>query len=98
MGIIGLASEHITFWYITLGLGLVVIIAVIVLLSLLSSFVNDIDRNVKDTWDTATTLARNTATTWMLNQTATLTETLGEEVDRHAELMAALGGHGRGRR
>ena len=93
--VLALASEHITFWWITLGLGLVVIVAVIVLLSLLSSFVHDIDRNVKDTWDTATTLARNTATTWMLNQTATLTEELDEEVGRHADLLADLSGGGR---
>ena len=87
-----LQAEHITFWWITLGMGAVVIIAVIVLLSLLVSFVNDIDENVKDVWDTATRLAQNTATTWMLNQCAVRTEELGTEVGRHVELLAALGG------
>ena len=87
-----LQSEHITFWWITLGMGAVVIIAVIVLLSLLVSFVDDIDRNLKDVWDTATRLAANTATTWMLQQTATQTEQLGLEVRRHSELLSAKGG------
>lgn len=92
---LGLQAEHITFWWITLGMGLVVIIAVIVLLSLLISFVDDIDENVKDVWDTATRLAQNTSTTWMLNQCAVRTEELGAEVGRHAELLAAMGGNRR---
>lgn len=89
--VLGLQSEHVTFWWITLGMGAVVIIAVIVLLSLLVSFVDDIDRNVGDVWDTATRLAANTATTWMLQQTAARTEEVGEEVQRHVELLAAKG-------
>ncbi len=93
--LLGLQSEHITFWWITLGMGLVVIIAVIVLLSLLISFVDDIDENVKDVWDTATRLAQNTSTTWMLNQCAVRTEELGAEIGRHSELLAAMGGNRR---
>ncbi len=91
MILLALQSEHVTFWWITLGMGAVVIIAVIVLLSLLVSFVDDIDRNVNDVWDTATRLAANTATTWMLQQTAARTEEVGEEVQRHIELLAAKG-------
>ena len=41
------AREHITFWWVTLGLGAVVISAVILLLSLLITFVDDIDKNVR---------------------------------------------------
>ncbi len=89
---LALQSEHVTFWWITLGMGAVVVVAVIVLLSLLVSFVDDIDVNVKDAWDTATRLAANTATTWMLNQTVVRTEELGQEVQRHADLLAAKGG------
>lgn len=89
---LALQSEHVTFWWITLGMGAVVVVAVIVLLSLLVSFVDDIDRNLKDVWDTATRLAANTATTWMLQQTAARTEELGVEVKRHADLLSAKGG------
>ena len=81
------ASEHIQFWWITLGLGAVVISAVILLLSLLVEFVNDIDRNVMEAWETATRVAQNTATTWMLTQAASLTADLRDEVRQHAELL-----------
>jgi hypothetical protein len=89
---LALQSEHVTFWWITLGMGAVVVIAVIVLLSLLVSFVNDIDVNVREAWETATRLAANTATTWMLQQTGVRTEELLAEVERHAEFLAAQGG------
>ncbi len=68
---LALAEDHITMWWVTLGLGAVVIIAVIVLLSLLVALVDDIDVNVREVWDTATRLAANTATTWMFQQTTT---------------------------
>ncbi len=89
---IGLASEHLTFWSITLGLGAVVISAVILLLFLLVQFVKDIDVNVRETWETATRVAQNTSTTWMLNQTTSLTADLRDEVQRHADLLNAAAG------
>ncbi len=87
--LLDVASEHVTFWWVTLGLGAVVISAVILLLSLLVTFVDDIDKNVREAWDTATRVAQNTATTWMLNQTASLTNDLRNEVRQHADLFAA---------
>ncbi len=93
MGVVlGLASEHLTFWSITLGLGAVVISAVILLLFLLVQFVKDIDRNVRETWETATRVAQNTATTWMLTQATSLTGDLRDEVRRHAELLSSAAG------
>ena len=93
--ILALAEEHITMWWVTLGLGAVVIIAVIVLLSLLIALVDDIDINVREVWDTATRVAANTATTWMLQQTTVRTAELDAEVQRHAQLLNAQGGGGR---
>ena len=90
--VFALQAEHVTFWWITLGMGAVVIVAVIVLLSLLVSFVEDIDENLKDAWDTATRLAANTATTWTLNQTVGRAEDLRKEVARHVQLLSANGG------
>ena len=90
--IFGIQEEHVTIWWVTLGLGLVLVIAVIVLLSLLVALVKDIDINVRETWDTATRLAANTATTWMLQQTATRVEDLGTEVDNHIRALANTGG------
>lgn len=90
--ILALQTEHVTFWWVTLGMGAVVAAVVVVLLSLLVSFVEDIDRNVKETWETATRVARNTATTWMLRNTARLTGELRAEAGRHAALLGARGG------
>ena len=89
--ILALQREHITFWWITLGMGAMVAAVVVVLLSLLVSLVETIDANVKVTWDTATRVARNTATTWMLNQTAGLGEELRDETRRHALLLGSNG-------
>ena len=89
---VNVASEHVQFWWITLGLGAVVISAVILLLFLLHSFVTDIDRNVQEVWDTATRVAQNTSTTWMLNQAGALTGELRDEVRKHVQLMAYASG------
>jgi len=91
----GLAQNQINIWWITLGLGLVVVIVVILLLSLLTGIVRDIDRNVAQTWQTATGVARNTTTTWMLGQTAELSDALGDEVAAHAALFPANNGRAR---
>ena len=87
-----LASEHITIWWISIGMGLVLVIAVIVLLSLLVALVDDIDKGVLETWETATRVARNTATTWMITQAAMNAERLRDEVRRHAAMLGATGG------
>lgn len=85
---VALSQQNLNFWWIALGMGVVVIAVVIVLLSLLSSYVRDIDERVKDAWETATRLAANTATTWQLNRTAEQTNDLRLEVQRHAELLS----------
>lgn len=87
---LALAQQHITMWWISIGMGFVVVLVVIVLLSLLVSLVTDIDGNVKSLWAMATRLARNTATTWMLQQTASATAALADETGRHAEELSAL--------
>ncbi len=85
-------DAQMTFWTIALGMGIVVEAAVIVLLSLLVSLVSDIERNVDDVWSTAILVARNTATTWMLGQTAVATADLAGEVGLHAELLESKAG------
>lgn len=89
---VSVASDHVQFWWISLGLGAVVIAAVILLLFLLHTFVSDIDRNVREVWETATRVAQNTSTTWMLNQTGVLTGELRDEVRKHAQLMQYAAG------
>ena len=84
-----LASDHVTFWWITLGLGAVVISAVIVLLFLLELYVRDLDAGVQRVWDMAARVATQTATTWMLPKTVELVGELGEEVQRHVDFLSS---------
>lgn len=84
-------ADH-ALWWIAIGVGAVVVLVVIVLLSLLTAFVDDIDVRVADAWDTATRVAANTATTWALQQTGTITGDLRDEVQRHVDLLS--GGRG----
>ncbi len=67
-------------WSITLGAGMVVAVVVTILLQILLLSVIKVERNVKTLWETATTLARNTATTWLL---AAVAETI-EEIEKEA--------------
>lgn len=84
-----LASDHVTFWWITLGLGAVVISAVIVLLFLLELYVRDLDAGVQRVWDMAARVATQTATTWMLPKTVELVGELGTEVQRHVDFLVS---------
>ena len=86
---LALASEHVTFWWITLGLGAVVISAVILLLFLLELYVRDLDAGVQRVWDMAARVATQTATTWMLPKTVELVGELGTEVQRHVDFLTS---------
>jgi len=96
MGFIAdVTSDHQTFWWITLGLGVVVISAVILLLQLLVTFVKDIDAAVDTVWEEAKILATQTATTWMLNDTVGLAASLRDELALHDQVLtAAAAGEG----
>jgi len=72
-----------TLWAVTLGLGVVVLIVVIVLLSILHRLVARIDTNVAATWEMAKRVAANTATTWQLNGTAAVLEEIKKEALIH---------------
>jgi hypothetical protein len=90
--VLGLAHEHITMWWVTIGIGLVVVLVVVVLLSLLLTFVNDIDSDVKSILDTAGGIARNTHNIPALGQTAELGGVLRDELGRHAAVLGSLRG------
>ncbi len=87
-----LAKEHITMWWVSIGIGFVVVLVVIVLLSLLVAFVNDIDSHAKSILDTAGGIARNTHSIPALGQTAELAGVLRDELGRHADTLGSLRG------
>ena len=88
---IALAQDHVTFWWLTLGLGAVVISAVILLLFLLELYVRDLNASVQRVWDTAARVATQTATTWMLPKTVELVGELNAEVERHVDFLVSEG-------
>lgn len=83
----GLGPNQFTMWWITVGIGLVVILVVIALLSLLLKIVKDIDTGVEELWNMATRLAANTATTWQLTNAAQSLEKLRDELMEHDRLL-----------
>jgi hypothetical protein len=92
MSVLALAHEHITMWWVTLGIGLVVTLVVVVLLSLLTAFINDIDRGVNTILETAGGIAGNTGKIPALGQTAELAGVLRDELGRHAAVLGSLRG------
>ncbi len=78
---LALAPEVEKFWWLSIGLGGVIVAVVIVLLSLLVALVKDIDSYVDDLWTTAEAMAANTATTWQLDEAVTAAGRLRQEVE-----------------
>ncbi len=85
-----LPSDVVTIWWVTLGVGLVVAIVVVVLLQILLKSVEALQVSVDNLWQTATTVARNTATTWLIGATAGAVEDLRDEALRHDALLTSV--------
>lgn len=90
MELAALASDVERMWWLTLAVGLVVALVVTFLLHTLLTAVKRIDRNVKVLWQTATTVARNTATTWQLTQTAAALEEIKAEALEHDRFLTEV--------
>lgn len=76
--------------WIAVAAGLVVALVVTLLLQLLLNAVNRIERDVIELWQTATSVARNTATTWQLDETAEALDGIKAEAGRHDALLAGV--------
>lgn len=86
---LALETQTQTFWWATLGTGLIVAIVVVILLHALLIAVRQIEDNVKVLWQTATTVARNTATSWLLADTADGLGKLKAETLRHDAMLSS---------
>ena len=82
-------SQEKVFWYIALGLGFVVILVVIALLTLLSRLVDDIDVNVDNLWTVTQRWAQNTTGMYQFAGTASILRALREELIRHDKMWAS---------
>ena len=80
------------FWYIALGIGLVVVLVVIVLLGLLVSLVTDIDDGVTRLWTVTKRLAINTTGMYQLAGTASVLRALREECLRQEKMLTERNG------
>lgn len=87
MTALALTSSEQSLWIVLLVVGVVVLGVVVALLTILLREVEKIDVGAKGVWAAATRLARNTATTWQLGQTAAALEAVKAEAIRHDQLL-----------
>lgn len=88
--LLAFSKNNYTFWWIAIGLGFVVVLVVIVLLSLLVSFVRDIEEQAVDVLEGAGRVAANTTKVEDLNTTAVAAQALEDEVKLHVALLSKL--------
>ncbi|MGH3991539.1 MAG: hypothetical protein ACRDSN_03640 [Pseudonocardiaceae bacterium] len=81
------ASNTHTFWLIALGMGAVVVLVVIALLTMLLRLIQDIDAGVEALTATATDVAGNTAAIMELPKTAAVLRDIREEALIHHEFL-----------
>jgi hypothetical protein len=85
-----LPDDVLFLWWLALGIALFVVVpVVVVLLHRLLRTVGRVERSVIALWNTATTVARNTATTWQLGGTGDALDALKAEALRHDALLEA---------
>lgn len=87
MTALALSSSEQSLWIVLLLVGVVVLGVVVALLALLLREVRTVDEGAKGVWAAAARLARNTATTWQLGQTAAALEAVKVEAIRHDQLL-----------
>jgi hypothetical protein len=79
-------------WTIVVGIGLVVCLVVIILLTLLWSLVRDIDSGVTYLWTVTKRTAINTTGLYQLAGTGSIVRALREELLRHEKLLSEATG------
>lgn len=97
--VLALTSAETTLWSVLLVTGVIVLGVVTLLLHRLLQEVTRVDEAAAGVWHSATGLARNTATSWQLGQTAEALRAVREEALRHDALLdRRLAGPGTGAR
>lgn len=75
------------YWWLALGLGLVVAVVAVVLLQTFLREVLRVERAVGDVWQAGKQVASNTSATWLLQETSRGLGDLGTEAARHQALL-----------
>ncbi|MGH8605790.1 MAG: hypothetical protein ACREXR_24260 [Gammaproteobacteria bacterium] len=91
----GYAPEEITFWWVAIGMAVVVVLVVIALLTFLVTSVKSIDRDVVGVRDTLRAIPQNTANAALIPITADRVDAvLAEGLQHHLFLTRVLTGSG----
>lgn len=91
MFLLAVNADEKALWYVALGLGLVVVLVVIALVTLLSKLVRDIEVGVDSLWTVTKRLAQNTTGLYQLAGTGSILRALREELIRHDKLLSDRG-------
>lgn len=75
------------YWFLALGLGLVVAVVAVVLLESFLRQVHRIERGAGLVWTAGKQVARNTSTTWLLPETSNRLDQLTAEAMQHVALL-----------
>lgn len=75
-------------WWVALGLGLVVAVVAVLLLEVFLRQVHRIERGAGLVWQAGKEVARNTSTTWLLPKTSQRLDLLTEEAMEHVALLS----------
>lgn len=75
-------------WWIVLGIGVVVVVCVVILLSLLAAFVRDIEHHVGVAAVQLQHVLTNTSTYPHVHETARLVGALGAELQAHSKVLS----------
>jgi hypothetical protein len=75
------------YWFLALGLGLVVAVVAVVLLESFLRQVHRIERGAGLVWTAGKQVARNTSTTWLLPETSNRLDQLTDEAMLHVALL-----------
>lgn len=76
------------YWWLALGLGLVVAVVAVVLLEMFLRQVKRIESGAGLLWQTGKQVAGNTSATWLLTDTSKALDLLIEEAGHHVELLS----------
>lgn len=80
-------SSH-AYWFLALGLGLVVAIVTVVLLEAFLRQAHRVERGAGLVWTAGKQVAGNTATTWLLPELSQRLDALTKEAGKHVALLS----------
>lgn len=86
-------SDVSALWWISIGIGVTVVLCVIVLLSLVTAFVNDIDYHASVVVEEVHHVSGNTVTSPDLHEAARLIGSLGAELESQVEKLEQEDGY-----